>query len=206
MKYVCVFDGIHQHATNSYFILCGCVCCRFTLAGFWTQMFSTNGWTRKTIVWTKGMYHSVSASVFISETTRFVWSCHLKVFRWEMEETDFWLSLSKCEEMWSEMFQLMTLFLSFVFHHPLPSVAGLQIHPQKEKTLSLSSILWRQEERKEGVRNNCWPNSCGYVWFGISVCSLRIEFCVCGQEKAWTTGGRARGRLDQRHGGPYPCS
>lgn len=92
------------------------------------------------------------------------------------------------------------LFLSF----SPPSVSGLQTHPfKKEKTLHLSS-LWRQEEGKEGVRNICFNPTGGYT-FAISRGSVGIDSCLCVQAKAWTTGGRARRRLDQRHGGPYPC-
>lgn len=62
--------------------VCACVFSRSMLVGFWTRMFSTNGWMRKTTVWTKGMCQSSSGSVFTSKTTRFVWSS--KKWHWSV--------------------------------------------------------------------------------------------------------------------------
>lgn len=103
-------------------ILCVCVCVRSrsTLAGFWTQMFSTSGWTRKTIVWMRGTFQSFFASAFTSETTRFVWSCRrsggmkgavFSIINTQILQSSggkwrqLWtlrLSFSECEESWSE--------------------------------------------------------------------------------------------------------
>lgn len=146
-----------------------CVFSRSMPAGFWTQMFSMSGWMRKTTVWMRGMFQSFFANAFTSKTTRFVWSCglfwgivvaFLRVVFLIINTHHLQLSHRRWRQLWTMRLSFSdwaTLgnccFLYPPPTHP-PSAVGLQVHPhQKTKALTLSSLLRRQKERKEGVRS-----------------------------------------------------
>lgn len=107
-----------------------------------------------------------------------VWD--LEGFFWMMQSSQWLIHRSynllvgnggNCETFIFRMWRVCCIW-NFLFHHRLLLVVGIQIHPhQKEKTLTLSSLLWRQEERKEGVWNNNFKYRGG--------CTLGLAFhCV----------------------------